>query len=63
MNTNQVIFENIYNKDQFYSVGQPASKIVDGVVYVKVFKSATQKEAFIRQDSLKIVQNKQKLTK
>jgi hypothetical protein len=64
MNINQVVFENIYNKERFYVIGRPATKIVDGVVYVKVHKSLTQKEVFIRRDSLRqIVQGNQKSTK
>lgn len=64
MNINQVVFENIYNKERFYVIGVPTSKIVDGVMYVKVHKSLTKKEVFIRQDSLRqIVQGKQKFTK
>jgi hypothetical protein len=60
MNINQVVFENIYNKERFYSISEPASKIVDGVEYIRVCKVSTQKEVFIRKDSLQIVQSKQK---
>jgi hypothetical protein len=60
---NKIIFENIFDRERFYSTGEPASKIVDGVIYVKVSKESNHKEAFIRQDALRIVLPKQKATK
>lgn len=53
----QAIYENIYNRERFISVGKFDVKHIDGIQYVKVKKEGTQQQVFVRRDFLKKVNN------
>jgi len=52
-----VTFENIYNKEQFYSSGKKDVRIIDGIEYWKMYKKDTKREVLVRKDFLKKVNN------
>lgn len=53
-----LVFENIYNKEQFISIGKKEVKYIDGIEYVKMFKPDNKREVFVRKDFLKRVNTK-----
>jgi len=54
-----ITFQNIYNKEKFTGTFNSFKdvKIIDGVEYIRVFKFGTQREVFIRKDSVKKIKN------
>lgn len=53
------IWENIYNREKFFSQGRHDLRIIDGVEYMKVFKENTKREVLIRRDFLrKLIEEK-----
>lgn len=50
-----VTFENIYNKEQFYSSGKKEVRLIDGIEYLKLYKKDTKREVLVRKDFLKRV--------
>jgi hypothetical protein len=55
---NDMILENIYNKELFIPSTTPESKFVDGVEYIKVTRISNQKDVMVRKDSLKETKRK-----
>ena len=55
------VYENIVNKEQFVYEANPDTKTVDGIEYIKLSRVNTTRSVFIRKDSLKIVQRKDRL--
>lgn len=55
------VYENIVNKEQFVYEANPDTKTVDGIEYIKLSRVNTKRSAFIRKDSLKVVENKTKI--
>lgn len=54
----QAIFENVFNKERFVSLGKRDTKFIDGIEYVKLVKEGTQRAVFVRRDFLKKVNTK-----
>jgi hypothetical protein len=55
------VYENIVNKEQFVYDANPDTKTVDGVEYIKLSRVNTTRSAFIRKDSVKVVNTKGKI--
>ena len=55
------VYENIVNKEQFVYEANPDTKTVDGVEYIKLVRLNNTRSAFIRKDTLKVVENKSKI--
>jgi hypothetical protein len=55
------VYENIVNKEQFVYEANPDTKIVDGIEYIKLSRVNTTRSAFIRKDTLKVVESKTKI--
>jgi len=56
-----LVYENIVSKERFVYETNPDTKIVDGVEYVKLTRTLTNRAAFIRKDALKVIKNKTKI--
>lgn len=57
----RVMFENIRNKEKFYCTNPNDTMIIEGDVYIKVFRMENNRECFIRKDNLrKVVEVKNK---
>lgn len=46
-------YENIYNKERFFSQGRLDVKMIDGVEYVQVYREGTTRAVLVRKDFLK----------
>jgi hypothetical protein len=58
---NEIVLENVYNKELYLTASKPETKMIDGVEYVKVTCISNQKDAMVRKDSLKEVKRKNKI--
>lgn len=50
-----IIYENIYNKERYVTLGKRDKKVIDGVEFIKVLLEGTKREVLIRKDYLKKV--------
>jgi hypothetical protein len=55
------VYENIVNKEQFVYEANPDTKTVDGIEYIKLSRVNITRSAFIRKDTLKVVESKTKI--
>lgn len=60
-NMKRIYFENLMNKEKFYCTDITAIKVIDGVEYLRVFKYGTQRDCFVKKDSLRKISEKKVL--
>lgn len=51
----QLMFENLYSKERFLAPKKQETKFIDGVEFIKLIKTETNREVLVRKDSLKKV--------
>lgn len=52
-NMKTIFFENVRNKEQFFSKNTKDVQTIDGIEYMRVFRVGTDRECLVKKDILK----------